>query len=42
MKLDAENIIQRSLIIDWGLEVECLRNHMTREQIGCPVSWDTQ
>ena len=38
MKLEAVNIIQRTLIIDWGVEVEYLRSQMTREQIGCSRS----
>ena len=42
MNLEAENIIQRSLIIDWGVEVKYLMSQMTREQIVCPVPWDTQ
>ena len=42
MKLEAENIIQRSGIVGLREEVEYLKNQMTREQIGCPVSWDTQ
>ena len=39
MKLEADNIAQHS-----GLEgeEEYLRNQMTREQIGCPGSWDAQ
>ena len=28
--------------MDWGVEVEYLRNQMTREQISCPGPWDTQ
>ena len=35
-KLEAENIIQQSGIMDWREEVEYLRNQMTREQINCP------
>ena len=42
MKLETESTIQRSGIMDWREEVEYLRNQMTREQIGCPGSWDTQ
>ena len=42
MKLETEDIIQRSRIMDWREEVEYLMNQMTREHIGCSGSWDTQ
>ena len=40
-KLEVENIIQHSGIVNWREEIEYLRNQMTREHIGCPWSWDT-
>ena len=42
MKLETENIIQCSEVVNVREEVEYLKSQMTREQIGCPASWDTE
>ena len=41
-RLDAEEIIQHSGMLDWREEQEYLRSQMTREQVGCPGFWDTR
>ena len=41
-RLDAEDRVQHSGMLDWREEVEYLRNQMAREQVDCPGSWDTR
>ena len=41
-RLDAEDRVKHSGMLDWREEVEYLRNQMAREQVGCPGSWDTR
>ena len=41
-KKDAELVFERSGNIDWREDVDYLRSQMTKEQPGCPGSWDNR